>query len=353
MTLSTPPPSTQSIHEKPLLTIAIPTYNRSLYLRELLESLRLNLDGETRVELIVSDNASQDDTPSVVAKFQREGLRIHSIRNEVNIGADRNFLQCFNVARGKYFWLIGDDDVVAPGAIPSLLDRCQSAEYDMLYLSQFEIKGPLGTLDRKEIRNAITIYDARAFAVRIHVFFTFISANIVNRDTAIAANHPSFDKLLGTNLGQLAWTFAALDSFRRGLFVHDTLLGARNNIAGGYQLFDVFGPKLKAIVEDRIRSHGVRKAILNGTLRKFFPGFALKYKLAKIPFNEDTSLPARLTPTFRGNIQYWLFLYPVLVLPFVPAAAWYLPYRTVDRCISRLARWVDTVRSDRSAIKTP
>ncbi len=349
MTGPTPPTPTPSVSDKPLLTIAIPTYNRSRFLRQLLDSLRRDLEGESRVELIVSDNASPDETPSLVAEFQGLGMRIRSIRNEVNIGPDGNFLQCFNLARGKYFWIIGDDDVVAPGAIPALLDHCNSAEYDMLYLSQFPIKEPLTTIERKQISNAVVIRDARSYARRVHVFFTFISANIVNRDAVLAANHPSFDRLLGTNLGQLAWIFAALDNFHSGLFIHDTLLGARNNVAGGYQLFEVFGPKLKAIAEDRIRSRSVREVILNGTLRKFFPGFALKYKLATIPFSEDISPTARLTPAFRGNIQYWVFLYPVLVLPFVLAAGWYITCRSLDRCVCRLTRWSDAARRRFSA----
>lgn len=327
---------------KPLLTIAIPTYNRSRFLRELLQSLLEGLRGESRIELIISDNFSSDDTPSVVAEFSAKRMQIRSIRNAANIGADANFVQCFEAAQGKYFWLIGDDDLVAPGAVPSILDRCQSADWDMVYLSQFAIKEPVGALDRKEIRNAVEICDASEYARRIHVFFTFISANIINKERVTAANPRAADGLIGTNLAQLGWTFAALDGFRRGLFVHDTLIGARDNIAGGYQLFDVFGPKLKSIVEKRIRCRKVQRAILNGTLRRFLPFFALRYKRLKIPFREEMSLPARLTPAFKGHAQYWICLYPIVVLPFVPAAGWYLPFRCFNWLSSRFMRWLES-----------
>lgn len=336
--------STPEQHRGPLLTIAIPTYNRSRFLRELLQSLRGDLWGESRIELIVSDNFSSDNTPSVVAEFVAQGMQIRSIRNAANIGADANFVRCFEAAQGTYFWLIGDDDLVAPGAVPSILDRCQSADWDMVYLSQFAIKEPVGELDRKEIRNAVEICDASEYARRIHVFFTFISANIINKERVTAANSRAADGLIDTNLAQLGWTFAALDGFRRGLFVHDTLIGARDNIAGGYQLFDVFGPKLKSIVEERIRCRKVQRAILNGTLRRFLPGFALKYKRSKVPFREDISIPARLTPAFKRHFQYWICLYPILVLPFLPAAGWYLPFRCFNRLSSRLVRWLESAR---------
>ncbi len=60
--------------ERPLLTIAIPTYNRSGCLAELLAMLAPQLAGETRVELVISDNASFDDTPTVIKSFRGNGL---------------------------------------------------------------------------------------------------------------------------------------------------------------------------------------------------------------------------------------------------------------------------------------
>jgi len=325
--------------DRPLLTLAIPTYNRSTYLRQLLENLEVPLRGELRVELIVSDNCSSDDTPALVAEFQARGMRIHSIRNAVNIGADGNFVQCYEAARGKYFWIIGDDDLLAPGAMSSILDRIQAEEYDIIYLSQFPIKEPVGELEHQQIRNAVEIRSAEEFARRIHVFFTFISANIVNKDTIMRSHPKPFKDLTGSLLVQLGWTFAALDGFKRGLLVYDPLLGARDNIAGGYQLFDVFGPRLKAVAEDRISSLKVRRAIFNGTLRHYLPLFAVKYRRARIPFREDCTPQERLTPAFRDFLSYWVFLYPVLTLPLLLAIAWYLPLHLWDRSTARFMRW--------------
>ena len=47
-------------NERPLLTIAIPTYNRSAFLGELLSCLRDQCMSDPRLELLVSDNASTD-----------------------------------------------------------------------------------------------------------------------------------------------------------------------------------------------------------------------------------------------------------------------------------------------------
>ena len=86
---------------RPVLTIAIPTYNRATCLRELLSGLSDQLHNESRVELIISDNASPDETPAVVEDFVARGLKVRYIRNAENIGPDANFLQCFEQARGS------------------------------------------------------------------------------------------------------------------------------------------------------------------------------------------------------------------------------------------------------------
>jgi abequosyltransferase len=122
---------------KPLLTIAIPTYNRAWCLRELLPVIFDQAKDESRIELIISDNASPDETPSVVQDFVARGLPVRYIRNTQNIGPDANFLQCFEQARGKYVWLFSDDDLIIPGALRKILAYCEAAEYDLIWVSGY------------------------------------------------------------------------------------------------------------------------------------------------------------------------------------------------------------------------
>src|SRR5277367_2609330 len=107
--------------ERPLLTIAIPTFNRCQFLRQLLDSLGEQTRGDDRVEILVSDNASPDETSAVVAEARRQGTRLNYIRNEENIGADANFLQCYERATSKYLWIFSDDDLLRPGAVHLIL----------------------------------------------------------------------------------------------------------------------------------------------------------------------------------------------------------------------------------------
>jgi len=93
----------------PLVSIGIPTYNRAN--GNLLKVIERAL-GQTwqNVEVIVSDNCSTDHTPELVGAIDDPRLRY--IRQETNIGPNNNFNTCLNQAKGEYFLLFHDDDMI-------------------------------------------------------------------------------------------------------------------------------------------------------------------------------------------------------------------------------------------------
>jgi len=92
-----------------LVTIAIPTRNRAgSYLPRALKSALAQT--YPNVEIIVSDNCSTDDTESLVAGFGDP--RIRYFRHPTNIGAVKNCAFCLQEARGEYFLLLHDDDLI-------------------------------------------------------------------------------------------------------------------------------------------------------------------------------------------------------------------------------------------------
>jgi glycosyltransferase involved in cell wall biosynthesis len=106
----------------PKLSICIPTYNRAPLLKSALLSLAPQVAQFTdKVELIVSDNCSRDDTPAVVAEAQTScPIRYH--RNAENIGAARNgVLLITQLAQGEFAWFLGDDDIVRPDGVARVL----------------------------------------------------------------------------------------------------------------------------------------------------------------------------------------------------------------------------------------
>lgn len=93
--------------KRPLLSICIPTYNRGNVLKQVLEKYVSAPDFDDAVELVISDNASTDNTQQIVEEFakHRENIKYH--RNEVNI-VDRNFPLVLDIASGEYLKLMND-----------------------------------------------------------------------------------------------------------------------------------------------------------------------------------------------------------------------------------------------------
>lgn len=108
---------------KPALSIGMPVYNGSAYIDEALTSLRAQSRGD--FELIVSDNASTDETPDIIAKHAALDPRIIAIRQPKNLGAISNFLAVLEKAKAPHFMWAASDDVWSPEWVEHLLPASQ------------------------------------------------------------------------------------------------------------------------------------------------------------------------------------------------------------------------------------
>lgn len=106
--------------EIPLVSIGLPTYNRSYLLPEAIESLLAQT--YTNFELIISDNASKDDTEKLCREYSKKDPRIKYIRQKTNIGAPANFNFVFKETKGDYFMWAPDDDLWEPEFIHELME---------------------------------------------------------------------------------------------------------------------------------------------------------------------------------------------------------------------------------------
>ncbi len=96
-------------NDTPLVTIAIPTFNRGgSYLPGALRAACHQ--SYTNLEILVSDNASTDATAQVVESLGDSRIRYH--RQKQNVGSARNTNYCIDAARGEYTLLLNDDDLI-------------------------------------------------------------------------------------------------------------------------------------------------------------------------------------------------------------------------------------------------
>lgn len=112
--------------QPPVLSICVPTFNRARFLDCLLNDLVAHI-GELgcSYELLIGDNASGDDTAGVVRSYEGK-LSIRYTRRPENVGAERNILQLFGAARGRYVVYVADDDLLIPEVLGRYINHMES-----------------------------------------------------------------------------------------------------------------------------------------------------------------------------------------------------------------------------------
>jgi len=102
-------------HQPPLVTIGVPVYNEARFVDATLAALRAQDYPE--LEIVVSDNASTDETLAICERHAAEDARIRIERTSVNRGATANFVHACEAARGRYFMWAAGHDLWTPGTV--------------------------------------------------------------------------------------------------------------------------------------------------------------------------------------------------------------------------------------------
>jgi glycosyltransferase involved in cell wall biosynthesis len=106
--------------EQPLVSVCLPVYNGETYIAQAIASVLKQT--VTDLELIVSDNASTDDTGVICRQVAEQQQRVRYHRAPKNLGLARNFNRAAGLARGRYLMWIGHDDVLEPEYIGRCLE---------------------------------------------------------------------------------------------------------------------------------------------------------------------------------------------------------------------------------------
>jgi glycosyltransferase involved in cell wall biosynthesis len=104
-----------------LLTIAVPTFERVDYLKELLPEMIKQCKPFPEVEILINDNDSHDGTWSYIRDLGRDSSNVRAEMNLKNVGGDENFVRCVERAGGEYVWLFGDDELLCENAIKTIM----------------------------------------------------------------------------------------------------------------------------------------------------------------------------------------------------------------------------------------
>ena len=300
------------------LSIAIPTYNGAHYIREALDSIISQWDDiDEEVEIVVSDNASTDQTAEIIREYQNKYPFIKYFRNDENIGADRNFDSAVRRSTGEYVWLFSDNDKMTPEAIREVLKVIRSHK-DLAVIavnySIFDEKLGKNIKDRvvSEYEN-ILFESAHDFWDKLDILSALVSVNIVRRSLW---NDSNVEYFYSTNWLHVGAIISILPN-RKSFFISCPLV----QIISGPTGWEIGGNGLRysIMLEDvfyTMNKLGYDEYTLDKILKSFFkrlPATIISAKKNGLVLSFD--LLKNIYLRYANHLSFWLLDLPLLLTP--------------------------------------
>lgn len=115
-----------------MIDILIPTYNRSIFLEKNLLLLKKIINEKklnSIINIIISDNNSNDNTDAIIKNFSAENFcNIYTYKQTSNIGLERNAIFLLTKARAKFVMYLGDDDYISEDYLSFSIEQIKKDE---------------------------------------------------------------------------------------------------------------------------------------------------------------------------------------------------------------------------------
>lgn len=325
---------------QPLLTLAIPTFNRLECLRLLVDSVINQIPNEgvlgESFELLICNNASSDGTTEYLNELANAKV-IRVIHHASNCGPVDNIIHCFESATGKFVWVMGDDDVPLCGAINAVMENIEQENPALMYLPSKWVAGDLGKMANHPISSTnVRSISNISLAVRSSVYITFISSWVINKELYLSQKNTKFDRYRDTSLPQLEWFFSLIGNERIFLYAEDNWVVARAGNSGGYSILDTFSQQYNQIVNDKFKNSPKLNCFYRSDmLWSFMPSMILGLRKNTIgdfgSFDRDKVL--KLLKTVYGKDLFFVWvLVPIITQNIIFARI----YALIARILAKL-----------------
>jgi glycosyltransferase involved in cell wall biosynthesis len=292
----------------PTVSVCIPTYNHGRFIGDSLSSaMRQTYDD---LEIVVIDNASQDDTQEIVARMAADDSRVRYVRHATNVGMIGNMNACIEHSRGTYLKLLCADDVLEPDCVAQMaavLDQhpavalvgCARTMTDV-NLAPFRVAR--ARTDFTHISGERMIAECFFFGNRIGE----PTAVMFRRAAALRGFSPRYNQLVDLEMWfhlLCGGDFAALPASLCSIRIHEGQASRKNEDGG-------------RVVADRqrlFRDFAMPVGSSAGLLRKWTWDFRMAYSVARISPVTGVSAAGSAAETFFPQVFAWL-TYPMVRL---------------------------------------
>lgn len=302
------------IEGPPILSIVIPTYNRCGFLKECLQSLVKELKGLHSlddVEVIISDNASTDNTRKML---ERDFPEIKYFCNRENMGVEYNVNKCFEYAAGEYIYILSDDDILLSGSLKEIM-RAIGHNPNFIYLNAVNFYKELADFStskrpRLNILQDVITDDKMEFFKLVNIQITFLSTSIFRGSIAKSVDRSLYE---GEFIASGQTVLSCLKEPGKYVAIGRPCVAARSGTTGGYNLYTVWVKGYKRLIMQVGCEAGIARPILKSVYKKTMLTQILKFILLFRTTEKGLGLENRHY-IFNGIKEF-----PSLWIPFVLA----------------------------------
>lgn len=302
------------------LSICIPTYNRSEYLRVCLNSILVSIVGyEHEVEIIISDNASVDNTGDTVRTFQETYPWIRYHRNEITIQGENNFRLVASLALGENVWVFGDDDKMEDVAISSVLASIHKGnELTICNYSAWDKQFSVKLKQNWFRRGGESIMDPNILLKRFGLHLGFISCVVIKKTLFFKLPVEEYERY--SEYG-FPFVFAVYSGVAHGPckvgFIADSIVLNRGGNSGDYDWYKYFVTG-SSLIFDALLHKGYSKYAVQDAKQKVLTDFVVTNVIAlKLKMNdqENKQVIRLLFKHYKKHWQFWAYCVPRLLAP--------------------------------------
>lgn len=287
--------------DQPLLSICIPTYNRSIYLKKSIESIMTQNEFKTKqVEIVISDNASTDNTSQVGQYYAKQYENILYYRNTENIH-DKNFSMALSRGNGKLRRLCNDTLCFKEGALKYICNIVKKYEKTRPFICWLNAAKEGSDIEELDFNNGIKTAS---------YWITSIACFSIWDDECTKLEKDTYGAEL--SLWQVRKTLEL--SFKKDniVFINKSLTSNqkvyKKNIS--YGLYHVFFENYFKLLDPYLRNGKLTEAdkdyLEKDLLLNFFPDWCAKWKMQNttLQYSKTENLCASLYQQFHLK-PYW------------------------------------------------
>lgn len=282
--------------ETVLISFCIPTYNRGEILFQTIKSYVNDPAFDDRVELVISDNCSTDNTQELVNEFLHY-KNISYKRLPENIGAEHNMLSVLAQAKGMYLKLMNDTITLKPGALQKFLDIIQNQKANNKPIFFYQNIPFLNT------NKSIHCFNINDLLSNVSYYNTWIG----NFGAWKLQYEQIEDKSRYSHLRfpQTDWTFKLINRYGN----HEICFGDFYSISelsgkGGYNIFEVFVNNYLQLLKAYKSDQHISKLVFNREKSRLILRFLTPWSAILLTRKKDFTFPIK-NGFFIIMKEYW------------------------------------------------